>query len=81
MNSEFLIKLIGLLEDHDDAVTSLVCGENANGTYHLFSGSRDKSIIQWKLNLEGEKITYKDNKNNLKEKILISKPLDFSLRP
>ena len=73
--SSFSIEYLGLLEGHGGAVTSLVCGENADGSPLLLSGSRDKSIIQWELNFEGTKITYKDDQDNTKEKTLVGKPL------
>ena len=56
MSSEFSIEYLGVLEGHGGAVTSLVCGEDNDGAPLLLSGSRDKSIIQWKLNLEGEEV-------------------------
>ena len=59
--SSFSIELLGLLEGHGGAVTSLVCGENSDGSPLLFSGSRDKSIIQWELNFEGKVVFYEDD--------------------
>ena len=73
--STFSIEYLGLLEGHGGAVTSLVCGENSDESPLLLSGSRDKSIIQWELNFEGTKISYKDDQDNTKEKILVGKPL------
>ena len=75
MSSEFSIEFLGLLEGHGGAVTSLVCGENSDGSPLLLSGSRDKSIIRWELNFEGIKIDYKDDQDNAKEKVLVGKPL------
>ena len=75
MSSEFSIEFLGLLEGHGGAVTSLVCGENSDGSPLLLSGSRDKSIIRWELNFEGIKVDYKDDQENAKEKILVGKPL------
>ena len=75
MSSEFSIEFIGVLEGHGGAVTSLVCGENTDGSPLLLSGSRDKSIIQWELNFEGTKVAYKDEYGKDKEKILVGKPL------
>ena len=72
--STFSIEFVGVLEGHGGAVTSLVCGENQDGSPLLLSGSRDKSIIQWELNYEGTKIQNKDE-NELKEKVLLGKPL------
>ena len=73
--SSFSIELLGLLEGHGGAVTSLVCGENSDGSPLLFSGSRDKSIIQWELNFEGKVVSYEDDQHNKLEKILVGKPL------
>ena len=64
MSNEFTIEYIGVLEGHGGAVTSLVCGENKDGSSLLLSGSRDKSIIRWELNFEGTKVTYKDDEDN-----------------
>ena len=73
--STFSIEYLGVLEGHGGAVTSLVCGVNKDDSTLLLSGSRDKSIIQWELNFEGTKVTYKDDQDNIKEKILVGKPL------
>lgn len=67
----FSIELIGVLEGHRDAVTSLVCGEKEDGTPLLISGSRDKSIIQWQLDLDDVDSKEK-NENELKK---VGKPL------
>ena len=75
MSNEFTIEHIGVLEGHGGAVTSLVCGENKDNSPLLLSGSRDKSIIRWQLDFEGKKITYKDDEDKEKEKILVGKPL------
>ena len=73
--SEFSIEPIGVLEGHGGAVTSLVCGENQDGSPLLISGSRDKTIIQWELNFEGKKVTYEDAEGKEQEKTLLGKPL------
>jgi guanine nucleotide-binding protein subunit beta-2-like 1 protein len=75
MSSSFSIEPIGVLEGHGGAVTSLVCGENSDGSQLLLSGSRDKSIIQWELNFEGKIVTYEDANGDKKEKTLVGKPL------
>jgi guanine nucleotide-binding protein subunit beta-2-like 1 protein len=77
MSSSFSIEPIGVLEGHGGAVTSLVCGENSDGSPLLFSGSRDKTIIQWELNFEGKVVTYIDEEDEgkKKEKTLVGKPL------
>jgi len=68
MSSSFSIEPIGVLEGHGGAVTSLVCGENSDGSPLLFSGSRDKTIIQWELNFEGKVVTYIDEEDEGKKK-------------
>ena len=52
---QFSFEKIGVLEGHGGAVTSLVCGVDENGAPLLISGSRDKSIIRWKLSLDEPK--------------------------
>ncbi len=75
MSSEFSIETLGVLEGHGGAVTSLVCGEDKDGAPLLLSGSRDKSIIQWKLNFEGEEVNIKTDDEKEVKKILMGKPL------
>ena len=75
MSSEFTIEPLGVLEGHGGAVTSLVCGENQDGSPLLLSGSRDKSIIRWELNFEGTKINYRDDEDKERVKVLVGKPL------
>ena len=76
-NSEFSIELLGVLEGHGGAVTSLVCGKNKDDSPLLLSGSRDKCIIQWELNFEGVQVKVKDEDDEDKEvtKTLVGKPL------
>ena len=52
---KFSLEKIGVLEGHGGAVTALVCGEDENGAPLLISGSRDKSIIKWKLDFDNPK--------------------------
>ena len=75
MSSEFSIEYLGVLEGHGGAVTSLVCGEDNDGAPLLLSGSRDKSIIQWKLNLEGEEVKVENEDDKEIKKTLMGKPL------
>ena len=75
MSSEFSIETLGVLEGHGGAVTSLVCGEDNDGAPLLLSGSRDKSIIQWKLNLEGEDVKVENEDDKEIKKTLMGKPL------
>ena len=74
MSSEFSIEYLGVLEGHGGAVTSLVCGEDKDGAPLLLSGSRDKSIIQWKLNFEGETVILRDDEDKEIKKTLMGKP-------
>ena len=74
MSSEFSIEYLGVLEGHGGAVTSLVCGEDKDGAPLLLSGSRDKSIIQWKLNFEGEIVILRDDEDKEIKKTLMGKP-------
>ena len=74
MSSEFSIEYLGVLEGHGGAVTSLVCGEDKDGEILLLSGSRDKSIIQWKLNFKGEVVTFRDDQDKEVSKTLMGKP-------
>lgn len=55
VKDKFSLEKVGILEGHGGAVTSLVCGEGENGAPLLISGSRDKSIIKWKLTLYNPK--------------------------
>ncbi len=75
MSSTFSIEFLGVLEGHGGAVTSLVCGEYKDGAPLLLSGSRDKSIIEWKLNFEGEKVVMRDLEDKEVVKMLMGKPL------
>ena len=59
--TEYGIKYIGKLEGHTKAVTSLACGKDEDGEIILISGSRDKSIIIWDLNLNVEEEQDKEN--------------------
>ena len=52
MKEQFSFEKIGVLEGHGGAVTSLVCGVDENNSPLLISGSRDKSIIRWKLHFD-----------------------------
>ena len=75
MSSEFSIEKFGVLEGHGGPVTSLVCGENKDGSPFLLSGSRDKLIIKWELDYEGKTITLKDEDDKEYTKTLVGKPL------
>jgi len=75
MSNGFSIEFLGVLEGHGGAVTTLVCGENKDGSPILLSGSRDKSIIQWELNYEGTTVQVKNENDDLVDKVLVGKPL------
>ena len=64
------VEFLGALKGHNGWVTSLGVGQNANGPL-LISGSRDKSLISWDLNLEGALQEELDTK----EERLVGKPL------
>ena len=55
MKEQFSFEKISVLEGHGGAVTWLVCGVDENGEPLLISGSRDKSIIKWKLHVDEPK--------------------------
>lgn len=50
--SETSFEYVGRLEGHKEAVTALTCGVDSQGKPLLVSGSRDKKVIIWSLNLE-----------------------------
>ena len=77
-NSNVSLIYLGFLEGHNGWVTSLVVGENPDGSPLLISGSRDKSIIIWKLHInEPESVVVKpaeDKEPEVKDN-KIGKPL------
>ena len=52
MSQNVAVHYQGFLEGHNGWVTSLQVGQTREGKPLLISGSRDKSIIVWKLDLE-----------------------------
>ena len=67
-SSNVSLTYIGFLEGHNGWVTSLVVGENPDGSPLVISGSRDKSIIIWKLNLnEPESVVIKPAEDKFAE--------------
>ena len=52
MSTNVKVHYQGFLEGHNGWVTSLQVGQTKEGKPLLISGSRDKSIIVWKLDLE-----------------------------
>ena len=61
-NEKLNIEYVGALFGHTGLVTSLVVGKDSNGKPLVVSGSRDKKIIVWKLDLE--KSNNEENKNS-----------------
>ena len=59
-NGELNFNSITILKGHNGPVTFVVCSENEKGVPILFSGSKDLSIIKWKLYIKDDK--YKQNK-------------------
>jgi len=56
------VEFLGSLRGHNGWVTSLAVGTDANGQPLLVSGSRDRSLIVWNLNLENrEEIPTEEN--------------------
>jgi guanine nucleotide-binding protein subunit beta-2-like 1 protein len=63
------VEYVGSLFGHNGWVTALTVGQDSNGKPLLVSGSRDKTLIVWNLNLEnpvefvaGEQIVDKEVK-------------------
>jgi guanine nucleotide-binding protein subunit beta-2-like 1 protein len=71
MSTEF--NYIGTLRGHNGHVTSIVVGKDKDGTPLVVSGSRDKKLIVWKLNLDTPvAIVNEDGKKS--EESLVGKP-------
>ena len=64
------VECLGALRGHNGWVTSLAVGQSGNRPL-LISGSRDKSLIIWDLDLEGSVQEEVDSK----EERLVGKPL------
>jgi guanine nucleotide-binding protein subunit beta-2-like 1 protein len=61
-NINLSVEHIGNLSGHNGWVTSLAVGVDAEGKPLLVSGSRDRSLIVWKLDLENpEEVQSADN--------------------
>jgi len=72
----FVIECIGSLYGHNGWITSLAVGQDANNYPLLISGSRDRTLIVWNLDLENDSV----QQNNLEKEIpksqkKIGKPL------
>ena len=52
--SDYNFKFINILKGHNGPVTFLVCSEDDKGIPILFSGSKDLSIIKWKLYIKDD---------------------------
>ena len=63
-DDKFNFEYLGRLEGHNGSVTTLVVGNNEDGSPLLISGGRDKNIIVWKLNLN-EPEDIKDNEQKV----------------
>lgn len=65
MAEQLDINYIGSLYGHNGIVTSIAVGQDKNGAPLVVSGSRDKRIIVWKLDLENpEAVPTKDEKES-----------------
>jgi guanine nucleotide-binding protein subunit beta-2-like 1 protein len=72
--SSIEIDYVGSLYGHNGIVTSIVVGKNQDGSPLVISGSRDKKIIIWNVNLQNpEEIT--GNSENKTDEKLVGKPL------
>lgn len=61
-DTKLSVEFMGSLRGHNGWVTSLAVGTDDNNKPLLVSGSRDRSLIVWKLNLEDrEEIPSGDN--------------------
>ena len=65
-NQKLSIEYVGSLFGHTGLVTSLVVGKDSENKPLLVSGSRDKKIIIWRLDLE--KVQNVDSENKTEEK-------------
>lgn len=67
------INYVGSLYGHNGIVTSIVVGKNLDGTPLVISGSRDKKVIIWNLNLDNPQDVLDQNPKHKDEKI-VGKP-------
>jgi guanine nucleotide-binding protein subunit beta-2-like 1 protein len=67
VDSKVEVKYIGQLEGHNGWVTSLTCGVDANGKPLLVSGSRDRTLIVWKLDLDNPEMINPEDQSVDKE--------------
>jgi len=71
----FEIEYVGSLKGHNGWVTAIAVGKDAEGKPLLISGSRDKKIILWKLNLDApEDIQKEEGKKVVEQEKLVGKP-------
>jgi len=68
MSTEF--NYIGTLYGHNGHVTSIVVGKDSSGTPLVVSGSRDKKLIVWKLNLDAPVDQFNSEGKVVEEKII-----------
>jgi len=60
-DTKLSVEFVGSLRGHNGWVTALTVGSDANGKPLLVSGSRDRSLIVWKLDLENPEEITQDN--------------------
>ena len=64
------IEYVGSLFGHNDSITSLTVGKDANGNPLLVSGSRDRKLIVWNLHLDApEEILTSEGREGKEKKI------------
>lgn len=68
-NEKLTIEYVGALLGHTGFVTSIVVGKDSNNKPLVVSGSRDKKIIVWKLDLE-KGINADENMRNNEDKVV-----------
>jgi len=67
-DSKISVEYVGSLSGHNGFVTSLAVGEDSNKKPLLISGSRDRSLIVWSLNLDNpEEITIGEGEEQEKD--------------
>ena len=71
--SNLEIEYVGSLFGHNGWVTSIVVGKDSDSKPLLISGSRDKKLIVWKLNLDNPETIY-DKDNKPREEKIVGKP-------
>jgi guanine nucleotide-binding protein subunit beta-2-like 1 protein len=76
MDDSITVTCIGSLYGHNGWITSLSVGEDANGYPLLISGSRDRTLIVWNLDLENEEVQQNNDEKEIPQsEKKIGKPL------